>query len=159
MFSVFQLIIDPMMSIDLILFFIALFSQLSLSLYFMTLTLLKTIMLLSLPLSLSIELSSFGIGLIFPHSYIQVRHSRTEYIIDVSFSMNDIWKHTPSLCPSWVISIFIIWSRCCAISALNSYCSFLCKWWPVSRETLKAMQISCSLWKLPPRFNLLVILA
>lgn len=107
------------MSIDLILFFIALFSQLSLSLYFMTLTILKTVMLLSLPLSLSIELSSFGIGLIFPHSYIQVRHSWPEYIIDVSFSMNDIWKHTPSLCPSWVISIFIIWSRCCAISALN----------------------------------------
>ena len=97
MFRVFQLIRDTIMSIDLLLFFIACLLQVSLSLYFMTLKLLKAIVFFLTPcLSLNKTFLIWEwLVWLFLHSYIHVRYSQPEYIInDVSFSMSGIWKHT-----------------------------------------------------------------
>ena len=78
MFRVFQLISDTMMSIDLVLFFIACFLRVSLSLYFMSLKRLKSIVFFLAPcLSLN---KSFLIWeclvWLFLLSYILVRYSQ-----------------------------------------------------------------------------------
>lgn len=148
-----MLISDTIMSIDLALFFIACFLQVSLSLYFITLNLLKAIVFFLTPclsLNKTFLIWEWLVWLVL-HSYIHVRYSQPEYIINDMCPFQWAAFGSTHWCFSWAIPVFIIWSRCCLVSTLNSYCSFLCNWWPVSRETPKTMKISCSLWKLTPR--------
>ena len=142
------------MSIDLLLFFIACLLQVSLSLYFMTLKLLKAIVFFLTPclsLNKTFLIWEWLVWLFF-HSYIHVRYSQPEYIINDMCPFQWVAFGSTHCCLSWAVSVFIIWSRYCSVSALSSYCSFCCSWWPVSRETAKTMKISCSLWKLTPRW-------
>lgn len=155
MFRVFQLLIsDTIMSIDHLLFFIACLLQVSLSLYFMTLKTSEGYSVFLTPASLSIKLSSFGNDwsdyFFTVISMLGILNQSTSLMTCVLFNEWHLEAHT--VVSRERVSVFIIWSRYCSVSALSSYCSFCCSWWPVSRETAKTMKISCSLWKLTPRW-------